>query len=204
MIDHFNRAGGVIINNDISISLQESKIRYDSGVLSYDELHIASDHIAFLDSDEFFTLDRPCFFHYYKLASSIKNKHYYYVNYAADMLHTRATNYHNYFTPVAGGTSKVICIEQPVHSVSHSKDESSRFSNKVLEEYEEVLGEKILVTEKKTVFTPKTLPLWKPNSLFKIASKLNAVSDEFPNIKVLPIQASQRSDALRYCLNLDK
>jgi hypothetical protein len=199
MYEYFIKNGGKLIDGNFDLLLESSAVISGGQATNYDLLFVASNHLDFLDDHKNYSFDRPCLFHYFRLASRLKTEHYYYMNYDTKMLHTRATNYFNY----QNSTNHLMCIEQPVASANIDKLEIESFRLKVLSEYENAIGEIIEVVESKSILAPKTLPIWKPGAINKIRGKFNAVQNQFSNIKRLPVQASQRSDAFTYCLNLE-
>jgi hypothetical protein len=199
MYDYFVRNGGQVIDGDFELRLESSSVVSGTESTNYDLLFVGSDHLTFLNDHQNYSFDRPCLFHYFRLASRPKNQHYYYMNYDNKMLHTRVTHYFNY----QNATNLLMCIEQPVDSGDIDKTEIERFRLKVLSEYENSIGEIVEVVETKSLLAPKTWPIWKLGAIAKITEKLDVVESKFCNIKSLPIQRSQRSDAVRYCLNLE-
>jgi len=199
MYEYFIKNGGKVIDGNFDLLLELSTVVSGGRATKYDLFFVASDHLNFLDDPHNYSFDRPCLLHYFRLDSRLKTEHYYYMNYDNKMLHTRATNYFNY----QHSTNNLICIEQPVTSANIDKLEIESFRLKVLSEYENAIGEIIEVVESKSIVASKTLPVWKPGAINKITEKFDAIQNKFSNVTILPIQASQRSDALRYCLNLE-
>ena len=201
MLSYLIKNNAEIIKDNFLINTKDSCISLGNKKSRYDLLFIASDHLSFMEDREIYSLDRPCLFHYLKLDSKPKISHYYYMNYDLDMIHTRATNYFNYHN--SPSDNKFICIEQPVRKIEIDKNITEAFQKKAISEYEDIFEQKLFIIDTKSVFTPKTFPLWKPNAINKITENLQKIISNNANIISLPIQASQRSDAIRFALDLD-
>jgi len=201
MLSYLIKNNAEIIKDNFLISTKDSFVSFGDKKSKYDLLFIASDHLSFMEDREIYSLDRPCLFHYLNLDSKPDISHYYYMNYDLDMIHTRATNYFNYHN--SSNNNKFICIEQPVTKIKMDKETIEAFQKKAISEYEDIFEQKLSIIDAKSVFTPKTFPLWKPNAINEITENLKQVISNNTNIISLPILAAQRSDALRFVLDLD-
>lgn len=196
MIDYLLDSDTPILTENFTIDLKDRQVSCAKNKYNYKEFILIDKHDELFPDFTKYKVNRPCLFHYFKLEQSLRSRSNYIVNYDASMHSTRLTNYTCYRDDI----SNIICIEEPVKSLSQIDTKEN--SMKCLNEFEEILDEKVAVLSNQTISTKNTFPLWKFGASTRIQKYCKMLQDTYDGLTIISPMKAQRTEIINYCLNI--